>query len=81
MMSVVKRTFSLPDDVSNMLNESVPNQERSKFISLLISRALEKRKINALLEALDNLEPEKKKDESIIDVIRRIRQTNHQVAH
>ena len=74
-MSVIKRTFSLPDDVSDLLNESVPNQERSKFITLLISNALKKRKINALLEAIDQLEPEKTQGESIVEVIRRIRQT------
>ncbi len=71
-MSVVKRTFSLPDDVSELLDKSIPNQERSKFIALLISAALKKNKIKALVDAIDNTDRQKK-DISIIDVIRNIR--------
>jgi len=75
-MSVVKRTFSLPDDVSEMLDKSIPNQERSKFIALLISDALKKKKINALVDAIDNIDAQEVKNISIVDVIRGIRQTH-----
>ena len=71
-MSVVKRTFSLPDDVSELLDKTIPNQERSKFIALLISDALKKKKIIALVDAIDNADMQKK-DTSIVDVIRNIR--------
>ena len=74
-MSVVKRTFSLPDDISELLDKSIPNQERSKFIALLISDALKKKKIKALVDAIDNTNTQKK-DVSIVDIIRNIRLTS-----
>ncbi len=74
-MSVVKRTFSLPDDVSELLDKTIPNQERSKFIALLISDALKKKKIKALVDAIDDTNTHKK-DTAIVDVIRNIRLTS-----
>jgi len=72
-MPIVKRTFSLPDKVSNLLDESVPNQERSKFISSLITNALERLSRQNLCKTIDGIEFGDKQEESIIDVIRRIR--------
>ena len=60
-MSVVKRTFSLPDDVSELLDKTIPNQERSKFIAILISDALKKKRIKALVDAIDNTNTQKKR--------------------
>ena len=63
-MPNVKRTFTLPDDVSSQLDEVVPNKERSKFIANSLRRALGEHKKQELLEMLVNM-PKKKNPEGI----------------
>ena len=72
-MAMVKRTFSIPDEVSDTLNETIPNQERSKFISKLLVDALKKRNRRKLIDAIDNIQTWEAQDESAVDIIRRIR--------
>lgn len=72
-MAMVKRTFSIPDDVSETLNKTIPNQERSKFISKLLVDALKKRNRKKLVDAIDNIQKWEAQDESAVDIIRRIR--------
>ena len=72
-MAMVKRTFSIPDDVSDTLNETIPNQERSKFVSKLLVDALKKRNRRKLIDAIDNIQTWEAQDESAVDIIRRIR--------
>ena len=73
-MSNVKRTFSIPDDVSAELDVVVPNKERSKFIASSLREALRERKREELLELLSNI-PRKENPDGIKseDVLREIR--------
>ncbi len=73
-MAIVKRTFSIPDDVSAMLDAAIPNQRRSRFITRTISEALQKRNCEKLIGALDNIAPWEPTDEPVVDTIRKIRQ-------
>ncbi len=57
-MGTVKRTFSIPEEVSTKLDETIPNQERSKFIT----------------QTLDEVETWGPGDESVVETIRKIRQ-------
>ena len=75
-MAMVKRTFSIPDEVSESLDKTIPNQQRSKFISNLLAEALKKRNRKKLIEAIDNIEQWEPQGESAVDVIRRIRSQN-----
>jgi len=43
-MPNVKRTFTLPGEVSAHLDEAIPNKERSRFISTSLREALHERK-------------------------------------
>ena len=58
-MANVKRTFTLPDEISSDLDEMIPNRERSKFIATTLREALKKRKMKELLEMLESIEPQK----------------------
>jgi len=73
-MPNVKRTFTLPDDVSAQLDEAIPNKERSKFISISLREALRERKKKELLDLLSNMprkpNPEGVKSEDILTEIR-----------
>jgi hypothetical protein len=73
-MPNVKRTFTLPDEVSTQLNEVIPNKERSKFISSSLRDALRERKKRDLLDLLANM-PRKKNPNGLKseDVLREIR--------
>ena len=73
-MPNVKRTFSIPDDVSVELDAVVPNKERSKFIARSLREALRERKREELLELLSNIprkeNPDGIKSENILMEIR-----------
>lgn len=73
-MPNVKRTFSIPDDLSAELDVVVPNKERSKFIASSLREALRERKREELLELLSNI-PRKENPDGIKseDVLREIR--------
>ncbi len=73
-MPSVKRTFTIPDDVSAKLDQTVPHRERSKFIAMTLREALKERKRQELLAMLDEIEP-KKNPTGIAaeDVMRKIR--------
>jgi len=58
-MASIKRTFTIPDDISMKLDEAIPSKQRSKFIAVTLREALKERKRNELLELLGNIEPEK----------------------
>ncbi len=73
-MANVKRTFTLPDEVSSDLDETIPNRERSKFIATTLREALKKRKMKELLEMLKNIEPKKNPNGiSSEEILRQIR--------
>lgn len=54
-MPNVKRTFTLPDEVSRQLDEAIPNKERSRFISTSLRDALRERKKDELLGLLSSM--------------------------
>ena len=57
LMASVKRTFSIPDELSQDLDVVVPAKERSKFIALSLRDALAKKKQQAFAAMLDDLQP------------------------
>ena len=71
-MPTVKRVFSIPNDISAKLDESVPNQERSKFVTKTLAEALQKMKRKELIRVLDELEPWERKedDKSVVEILR-----------
>jgi len=76
-MPTIQRVFSITDEISNNLNQSIPNQERSKFVTKVLAEALQKRKREQLINIIDKLEPSQKSEneKSIVEVIRDIRKT------
>jgi metal-responsive CopG/Arc/MetJ family transcriptional regulator len=76
-MPNIKRTFSLPEDISEQLDKNVPNKERSKFIALMLREALQERKRQAALDVLRGIQPQKipvgKK--GVVDALRDVRQS------
>lgn len=72
-MAIVKRTFSIPDELSNELNASVPNQERSKFVSKTLANALKELKNKELVTAIDSVDPWEQGGQSVTETIRQIR--------
>ena len=73
-MPNVKRTFTLPDEVSRQLDEAIPNKERSRFISTSLREALRERKKDELLGLLSSMprkaNPAGLKSEDILNEIR-----------
>ena len=78
-MPNVKRTFTLPDEVSAQLDEAIPNKERSRFISTSLREALRERKKDELLGLLSSM-PRKTNPEGLRseDVLREIRSNRAQ---
>ena len=78
-MPNVKRTFTLPDEVSAQLDEAIPNKERSRFISASLREALRERKKDELLGLLTSM-PRKANPEELRseDVLREIRSNRAQ---
>ena len=78
-MPNVKRTFTLPDEVSAQLDEAIPSKERSRFISTSLREALRERKKDELLGLLTSM-PRKANPEGIRseDVLREIRSNRAQ---
>ena len=76
-MPNVKRTFTLPEDVSEQLDENVPNKERSKFIAVTLREALQERKRQAALDALNAIKPRKipAGKKGVVEALRDIRQS------
>ncbi len=80
-MPIVKRTFSIPDDVSTKLDETIPDQQRSKFVTESLAEALNRRARERLIDAIDNTEPSGpigKSSEEIISEIRQRHAENYQ---
>ena len=75
-MAIVKRTFSIPEEISHKLDESIPQQEKSRFVSNILAEALRRQNKEKLLKLLDELEPSAntQNDKSVVDIIRDIRQ-------
>lgn len=73
-MPIVKRTFSIPDEVSTELDKTIPNQERSKFITQTLIEALKQKNRDKLVRAIDDIETWKPTDEPIAETIRKIRE-------
>ena len=73
-MGNIKRTFSIPNEVSEELDEAVPSQKRSKFIVAVLKEALQKQRRSELLDLLERL-PRLKEQDGIRseDVLRKIR--------
>lgn len=73
-MPAVQRVFSIPEAVSSSLDACIPKQERSKFVTRTLARALQDQSRATLVDVLDNLEPwEVASDKSVVDVLREIR--------
>ena len=73
-MPTVKRTFSIPADLSADLDVAVPNRERSKFIVSSLRDALQERKRTQLLDLLDRIPGKENLDGTQSeDVLREIR--------
>ena len=73
-MPTVKRTFSIPADLSAELDVAVPNRERSKFIVSSLRDALQERKRKQLLDLLDRIPGKENLDGTQSeDVLREIR--------
>lgn len=73
-MGNVKRTFTLPDEVSQELDEVIPNRERSKFIAVTLQEALRQKKRDELMKLLDDMPRDKTVDGvQSEDVLREIR--------
>ena len=73
-MSTVKRTFSIPADLSAELDLVIPNRERAKFIVSSLRDALRKRKRKELLDLLDRIPSKENLDGTQSeDVLREIR--------
>jgi hypothetical protein len=75
-MSAIKRSFSIPVDISQALDEVIPIQERSAFVAHSHSEALRKVKKDKLIEAIDNIETWDSGGESTVDILRKIRMRN-----
>ena len=75
-MGNVKRTFTLPDEVSQELDEVIPNRERSKFIAVTLQEALRQKKRDELMKLLDDMPRDTTVDGvRSEDVLREIRDT------
>ena len=72
-MPIIKRTFSIPDEVSAELDQTIPNQERSKFVTQTLTEALKQKNREKLVQAIDGIETWKSSDEPVVEVIRKIR--------
>lgn len=78
-MVTVKRTFTLPDDVSSDLDKNIPSKERSRFIAMTLREALKGLKREELLHVLNNMEPQKTDvSAQSEDVLRDMRDTRPQ---
>ncbi len=72
-MPIVKRTFSIPDEVSTELDQTIPNQERSKFITQTLIEALKLKNRDKLIQAIDAIETWEPSEEPVAEIIRKIR--------
>lgn len=75
-MAIVKRTFSIPDYVSAELDKTIPNQEKSRFITHTLIDALQKLNNKKLIKAIDDIESWQSSEESAVDIIRKIRNSH-----
>lgn len=57
-MANVKRTFTLPDEISKELDQVIPNKERSKFLALSLRNSLKEHKRAELLNILKTTKPQ-----------------------
>lgn len=57
-MPSVKRTFTLPNEISEELDQTIPNKERSKFLADILKAALKERKKAELLYLMSNNQPQ-----------------------
>lgn len=73
-MRTVKRTFTLPDEVSQELDKAIPSRERSRFIAATLEEALRRKKHDELMALLDDMPRNKTPDGTLAeDVLREIR--------
>ena len=73
-MTIVKRTFSIPEDISHQLDKTIPKQEKPRFVSNTLAEALRERNRQHLIKTLNELEPwENQNDPSVVEVLREIR--------
>jgi len=73
-MSAVKRTFSLPKEISTQLDETIPDQKRSKFVAETLAEALKRQNRDKLIDALNAIEPKASVGRTSEEIIREIRQ-------
>lgn len=73
-MGTIKRTFSISDEVNHKLDETIPNQERSKFVTRTLAEAQKKKNSEKLMQAFDEIETWEPCDEPVVETIRKIRQ-------
>ena len=61
-MSSVKRTISLPAELSEQLDQEVPDRQRSKFIASSLEKALRSQRKAKLLKLLETYPRNKQVD-------------------
>ena len=69
-----RRTFNLPDEVSQYI-DTIPNNEKSKFVSEALMKAITETKKRELLTLIDEFETGEVADQSAVDIIRELRET------
>lgn len=78
-MATTKRTFSIPEEISEELDAAIPSKERSRFIARTLQEALRDRKRQELMALLDELPRSKTPDGRLAeDILRDIRDARPQ---
>ena len=70
---MVRKTFSIPDDVSASMEQAIPERERSKFVSQAIAMAMKecnKQELMDLIKISGNDRPARK---SSVELVRELR--------
>tara|TARA_B110000977_G_scaffold183368_1_gene245933 strand:- start:577 stop:831 length:255 start_codon:yes stop_codon:yes gene_type:complete len=78
-MASIRRTFSIPDEISTEFDNIIPSRERSKFIALTLREALQEKKREELLALLKKL-PMKEIPQGVQseDILRKMRDEHAQ---
>ena len=75
-MPTIQRTFTIPDDISHKLDNLIKGQERSKFVTHSLAKALKDASREQLIKAIDNVDTWEPNKISVVDTIREIRESH-----
>jgi len=70
----IKRTFSIPKETLETLDQLIPKTTRSRFVSMAIIKELQQKGKEEALKVLENMEKFKLSSDEIIKTIRQIRE-------